>query len=175
MMMKMLEAGGVPILTDNLRTADSNNPEGYYEFERVKQLPRGDTAWVEDAHGKAVKVISALLQHLPAGHEYRVLFLRRSLPEILASQRKMLESRGRPTDQVDDAEMTRLFERHLQEVDAWLRARPNIRSLEVPYNGMLKDPEPLVTEVNALLDSSLDTDGMLQAINPSLYRNRAAQ
>ena len=36
MMMKMLEAGGMQILTDNLRTADENNPKGYYEYERVK-------------------------------------------------------------------------------------------------------------------------------------------
>jgi hypothetical protein len=38
MMMKMLEAGGLPILTDNLREADANNPKGYYEFERVKKM-----------------------------------------------------------------------------------------------------------------------------------------
>ena len=33
MMMKMLEVGRQPILTDNLREADANNPNGYYEFE----------------------------------------------------------------------------------------------------------------------------------------------
>ena len=38
MLMKMLEAGGVPIVTDGLRTADEDNPKGYYELERVKNL-----------------------------------------------------------------------------------------------------------------------------------------
>jgi hypothetical protein len=40
MMMKMLEAGGVPIMTDALRTADIDNPKGYYEYERVKELEK---------------------------------------------------------------------------------------------------------------------------------------
>ena len=32
MMMKMLEAGGMQVLTDNIRTPDEDNPKGYYEF-----------------------------------------------------------------------------------------------------------------------------------------------
>jgi hypothetical protein len=174
MMMKMLEAGGVPIVTDGERVADDDNPEGYYELERVKQMPNGDVGWLSDARQKAVKVISALLKHLPATEQYRVLFMRRAYPEILASQRKMLISRGRPTDQVDDAEMTRLFEMHLKEVDAWLAQQPNIRTLQVGYNAMLRDPEPLVKQVSDFLDGALDTDAMLRAINPTLYRNRSS-
>jgi hypothetical protein len=34
MMMKMLEAGGVPIMTDGVREADRDNPKGYFEVER---------------------------------------------------------------------------------------------------------------------------------------------
>ncbi len=90
MMMKMIEAGGIPPLTDNIRTADKDNPKGYYEFERVKKLDKGDTDWVSDAAGKSIKVISALLKHLPPNYEYRIVFVRRNMPEILASQRKML-------------------------------------------------------------------------------------
>ncbi|NJN53987.1 MAG: sulfotransferase [Anaerolineae bacterium] len=94
MMMKMLEVGGIPPLTDQIRTADNDNPKGYYEFERVKQLDKGDTAWVADAQGKVVKVISQLLRYLPADQEYRVIFMRRNMDEILASQQKMLINRG---------------------------------------------------------------------------------
>ena len=173
MMMKMLEAGGVPIMTDHERVADDDNPEGYYELERVKQMPNGDVAWVPEARKKAVKVISALLKHLPPTEKYRLLFMRRAYPEILASQRKMLLSRNRPVDQVDDAEMTRLFEMHLKEVDAWLESQGNIRTLHVGYNAMLREPQPLVTQVNDFLDGALDADAMLSAINPTLYRNRS--
>ena len=45
MAMRMLEAGGLPLVTDGLRTADDSNPNGYYEFEPVKELDKpGDTA-----------------------------------------------------------------------------------------------------------------------------------
>ena len=90
MMMKMLEAGGVPLIIDNLRTSDEDNPAGYYEFEPVKKLGKGDSGWLADAQGKAVKVIAALLVHLPAAYTYQIIFMHREMSEILASQRKML-------------------------------------------------------------------------------------
>ena len=94
MMMKMLEAGGIPLLTDSIRQADEDNPKGYYEFERAKKLPDGDTAWLKEARGKAVKIIAALLMELPQGYTYQVLFMHRNIQEVLASQSKMLARRG---------------------------------------------------------------------------------
>ena len=38
MVMRMLEAGGLEIVTDGVRVADDSNPRGYYEDERVKRL-----------------------------------------------------------------------------------------------------------------------------------------
>jgi hypothetical protein len=57
MLMKMLEAGGVEIVTDNLRQPDPDNPKGYYEYEKVKQLQK-DADWIHTMRGKAIKVIS---------------------------------------------------------------------------------------------------------------------
>ena len=148
MMMKMLEAGGIPVLTDELRTADEDNPKGYYEFERVKAMDKGDTDWVADARGKVVKVISALLQYLPANYEYRVIFMHRNLTEVLASQRKMLRNRAADEDAVSDEEMTRLFEMHLADVEGWLDRQPNMRALHVDYNAMLIDPRPFVAQID---------------------------
>ena len=98
MMMRMLEAGGMPVMTDNIRTADDDNPRGYYEVERVKKLKDGDVAWVKEARGKAVKVISYLLEFLPSDQQYFVLFMRRNMQEVLASQQQMLIRRDKPTD-----------------------------------------------------------------------------
>lgn len=173
MMMKILEAGGMPVLIDGLRTADTDNPEGYYEFERVKELDKGDTAWVADAQGKVVKVISALLEYLPAGYEYRVIFMHRKIEEVLHSQRKMLAHRGEVVDAVHDAEMADLFAKHLIKVKAWLRAQPNFALLDVDYNAMLQDPEPFVHTINQFVDNSLDEQAMVKMVNPKLYRNRA--
>ena len=173
MMMKVLEAGGMPVLIDGLRSADTDNPEGYYEFERVKELDKGDSAWVADAQGKAVKVISALLEHLPADYQYRVIFMHRNVEEVLNSQRKMLAHRGENTESVSDAEMAELFAKHLAKVKEWLRAQPNFAVLDIDYNAMLKDPEPYIRTINQFIDNTLDELAMAKVINPSLYRNRA--
>jgi hypothetical protein len=172
MMMKMLEAGGIPVLTDELRTADEDNPKGYYEFERVKAMDKGDTDWVADARGKVVKVISALLQYLPANYEYRVIFMHRNLTEVLASQRKMLRNRAADEDAVSDEEMTRLFEMHLADVEGWLDRQPNMRALHVDYNAMLIDPRPFVAQIDDFFGMDLDREAMAAVVDPALYRNR---
>ncbi len=172
MMMKMLEAGGIPPITDELREADEDNPKGYYEFERVKQMDQGDTTWVVDARGKVVKVISALLKHLPPAEQYRVVFVRRHMPEILASQRKMLIRRGEDPDKMDDAQMAMLFEKHLKQVDEWMNNQPNFRLLYVHYSDILADPRPQITAINNFLGGNLDVEAMALAVDPQLYRNR---
>lgn len=173
MMMKMLEAGGVPVLTDEIRTADGDNPKGYYEFERVKQIDKGDTAWMADAPGKAVKVISALLQHMPPEYEYQVIFMYRDLHEVLASQQKMLHNRAEDANAVDDAEMARLFDMHLAQIDEWMSQQPNMQVLHVDYNAMLLEPAPYVMQIDQFLPRPLDADAMQAIVDPNLYRNRA--
>src|SRR5262245_12295550 len=97
MMMSMLEAGGLGALTDGIRAADEDNPKGYYEFERVKKIKQ-DTAWLADAKGRVVKMISQLLLDLPAAYQYRIIFMRRNIDEILASQKQMMVRRGTAKD-----------------------------------------------------------------------------
>ena len=172
LMMNMLRAGGVPIVTDEQRTADDDNPKGYFELERVKQLNKGDVAWVEGSQGKAVKVISALLEHLPPTSSYKVLFMRRRLPEVLASQKKMLERRGEPTDTIPDEKMADLFQRHLQKIEGWLAAQPNMSVLYVPYHELAERPEPQIEQIVPFLGLDLDVAKMLTAVDPALYRNR---
>ena len=172
MMMKMLEAGGIPPMTDELRTADDDNPKGYYEFERVKQMDKGDVAWVPEARGKAVKIISALLKYLPADERYRVIFIRRDIDEILASQRKMLIHRGEDPDKQDDAQMKRLFEKHVRQVEEWLAAQKHIQTLYVHYSDMLGNPGPQIERVNTFLGGKLDPARMAEVVDPQLYRNK---
>jgi hypothetical protein len=172
MMMKMLEAGGIPPLTDELRTPDADNPRGYYEFERVKQLDKGDTAWLQEAQGTAVKVIAALLKHLPSDYDYKVIFMQRDINEMLASQKKMLDRRGKPTDEVADAEMARLFQKHLAETKSWLATRPNFDVIYVSYNEIMADPILHVDRIVTFLGQSLDVEKMVDVIDPRLYRQR---
>ncbi len=173
MMMKLLEAGGLPPVTDNIRTADEDNPKGYYEFERVKQLPKGDVAWLPDAQGKVVKVIAALLPSLPGGYHYRVIFMQRAMPEVLASQRQMLIRRGEDPDKIPDDVMAALFEKHLRQVDEWMKRQANVARLDVNYNEMLKNPQPFVVQINDFLGHQLDEAKMTAVVDPALHRQRS--
>jgi len=172
MMMKMLEAGGLPPLTDHLRTADEDNPQGYYEFERVKQLPKGDVGWLPEAQGKVVKVIAALLPSLPGGYHYRVIFMQRAMAEVLASQRQMLIRRGEDPNKIPDDVLATLFEKHLKQVNEWVRQQPNVARLDVNYNEMLKNPQPFIDRINAFLGNQLDRQRMATVVDPSLHRQR---
>lgn len=172
LMMKMLEAGGIPPLTDGERTADQDNPKGYYEFERVKKLREGDIFWLPDAKGKAVKVIGALLPYLPAEFDFDVLFMRRAMPEILASQRKMLENRAEDTEKVTDEQMAAEFEAHLKEVFGWMKKQDNVRYIEVSYNQVMDNPESELIKVADFLNNQVDLEAMEEVIDPKLYRQR---
>jgi hypothetical protein len=171
MMMGMLEAGGMQVLTDNIRTADGDNPKGYYEFEKVKQTEH-DSSWLEDARGKAVKMISALLKHLPQGYNYKVIFMRRKIEEILASQRLMLIRRGKPADTVNDERMAGLFRRHVKQVETWIDEQPNIEVVYISYNEILASPVEQAASVNLFLGHTLNVENMVSAVDQTLYRQR---
>jgi hypothetical protein len=172
LMMRMLEKGGLPVLCDGIRTADEDNPKGYFELEAVKQI-KEDASFLDRADGKVFKMVSQLLYDLPESPQYRykVLFMRRDLDEMIASQNKMLERRGEPLAS-DDGRMKQLFEKHLEQMEGWLAGRADIEVLDVSYNALMQDPAPIVPQVVAFLGGTLDADAMLEAIDPSLYRNR---
>lgn len=173
MAMKMLEAGGVPVVTDGERTADEDNPKGYYEDERVKELgAMADKGWVRASRGKAIKVISYLLKDLPPGNFYQVVFMRRELEEVCASQNKMLDRRGEDNESSDD-KMIELYRDHLWRVNWMFKTRKNYARLEVPYSDAVKDPQTQAERMRTFLGLDLDVEKMVAVVDPSLYRNRA--
>ncbi len=172
MMMKMLVAGGMHILTDNKRIPDDDNPRGYFELEKVKALKDGETKWLSEAQGKAVKIISALLQHLPSQYQYKIIFMRRDLDEILASQKQMLVRRGEAADKIDDNTLGGLFQKHLLQVEKWISQQPNIGVTYVNYNDILQNPEPDIQKVVLFLDMSLGKSLMLGVPEQNLYRQK---
>lgn len=174
MMMKMLEAGGLATVQDGIRKADENNPKGYYEFERVKKLKEGDFGWVASAQGKVVKVISALLEYLPPDYTYQIVFMRRNMEEILASQKSMLVRDGKPTDGPNDHKLSELYEKHLQKLDTWLSEQPNMQVLYIHYNETLKYPQENIHRLSDFLGGELDTKAMQSVVDRNLYRERKA-
>ena len=171
LMMKMLDAGGIQPVQDGIRTADSDNPKGYYEFERAKQLDKGDYEWLPSARGKAVKIITALLRHLPSDYEYLVLMMRRDINEVLASQTKMLKNRGEDAG-ADDAIMADLYTKHLKQTELWMNTQPNLKYIDVDYAQLVADPMSQLPQINQFLGGKLDVEAMMTIADPSLYRNR---
>ncbi len=173
MMMKILAEGGLSIVTDELRTADDDNPNGYFELETVKQMSAGNVEWLANACGKVVKVISALLEYLSSQYSYKVIFMEREIKEILASQQKMLRRRNE-TSQISGAEMEAQFRKHLSVVKPWLMRQPNMDVLYVSYNALMSGPEPQCKRVVEFIHAPLNLSRMLEVPSAALYRNRAS-
>jgi hypothetical protein len=172
MMMRMLEAGGLPVLVDGVRRPDEDNPCGYYEFERVKQL-KVDKTWLPEARGRVVKMVSALLPELPVDHRYRVVFMERDMTEMLASQGAMLARQGRADDDRPVEQQVAAFARHVASLFAWLDRQPNFAVLRVSYNEMLDDPRSQIDRVNGFFGGTLDAAAMAAVVDHALYRQRA--
>jgi len=171
MMMSMLHAGGFEVLTDEIRKADEDNLRGYLEYERVKQLNR-DASWIYEAEGKAVKIISMLLRHLPPDHKYKIIFMQRDVSEILASQRKMMERRGEQLGVVSDDTMDAIYRKHLSEVQDWLKKQPNMQTLRIDYNEVLANAFSTIEKINEFLGGGLNLEAMAKVVDPLLYRQR---
>ena len=171
MMMRMLEAGGMRILKDEIRKANEDNPAGYYEFEKVKELKK-NPSWLENTKGKAVKIISSLLEHLPERYTYKIIFMHRNMEEILNSQRQMLIRRGEPTDEVSDEKIGKMFLKHLQKIEERLNKQSNMDVLTIHYNEILKEPAKHGEIINRFLGNTLNTKNMTGVIDRTLYRQR---
>lgn len=170
LMMQMLAAGGMPLLTDRERKPDIDNPRGYCEWEPAKLLPKQPSR-IDEAEGKAVKVISQLLLSIPRGRSYKLIFMERPLPEVLASQDEMLKRRG-AAEPVDPELLTSAFRHHMQEVIAWLERREDIPVCRMGYRKVLADPTSFAKTVRDFLGLDLNVGAMALAVDASLYRNR---
>jgi len=172
MTMQMLEAGGVEILSDRIRAADESNPVGYYELERVKELDKAsDASWLAEAKGKAVKIISYLLPHLPETLNYKILFMHRDLDEIIASQNKMLVLRGEPQGSGDER-VRELFEEHLWKAKRLIARRSCFDVLDVSHRDVIDHPGEQASRINAFLGGGLKATMMAAVVDERLYRNR---
>jgi hypothetical protein len=171
LMMQMLAAGGMPVLTDGERRADIDNPRGYYEWERIKRLPQ-EPECIDEAEGKAVKVVSQLLFALPAKRNYQILFVERPLSEVVASQAEMIRRRGTSRSALVDSALIAALQSHLNQVNAWLRDRPDILLCRMQYHEVLSDTRSASEAVQRFLQQKLDVETMAEQVDHSLYRNR---
>jgi hypothetical protein len=172
MMMRMLEAGGMAVVVDHIRTPDADNPNGYYEFEQVKKL-KEDVTFLDHMYGKVVKMVSMLLYELPQDKTYKIIFMRRDLTEVLASQEIMLQRNGKSVPG-DGTDLGRIFDKHLGEITSWLAQQDNMQVLYVNYNEVMAQPRTSAEAVSHFLGNRLDVSKMVAVVDHTLYRNRVS-
>ena len=172
LLMQMLDAGGFPILCDGLRRADEDNPQGYFEYDPVRRLEQ-DNRWLVEAEGRALKVVSPLLYHLPLHFTYRLIFIQRSLDEMLRSQAQMLARNGRGVASQDQS-LHLHMERHLRALETWLEQQPNFSRLTLAYADVVAMPRVTAQRLAEFLDTDLDLERMAAVVDPALYRQRTA-
>lgn len=170
LMMKMLEAGGMSVVMDGVREADVDNPKGYYEYEPAKTIKQ-DKSWLPGTRGKVFKMVSMLLVELPPDFRYKVIFMRRNIDEVLASQRKMLQRLNKRV--ADEDKMRELYAKHLTQIDSWLAGQGNVESMTVLFNNLFQNPQTEIEQITDFLGGTLDAGKMREVIDVTLYRNRA--
>jgi tetratricopeptide (TPR) repeat protein len=174
MLMQMLAAGGMDVLSDELREADEDNPRGYFEFEPVKNLLK-DSKWLAEGRGRAVKIVAPLLAALPPELAHRVILCERDLDEVLDSQERMLVRRNQAL--LATPERRRMlkdeYARMVDRMKAMLMRRPYTQLLLIEHRKVISDPLVAAERMNKFLGGRLDVAMMAAAIDPALHRNHA--
>jgi len=173
LMMQMLRAAGMDLMHDGKRKADEDNLEGYWEWEEIKSLKKNPRL-IEQADGKVIKVISALLPLLPPRHHYHVIFMKRPVEEVVDSQWKMIERRGQnPVSEKQHLIQTQ--QTHAKQTLAQLRQCKNVDLIEIDYPEMVANPGSQLDALKTFLgETAPEPEKLTQAIRPDLHRNKAS-
>lgn len=171
MMMRMLNVGGVPAFEEHeIRHPDQFNPYGYYESIEEGWLSMGEASWLTEVQDMCVKIMPTHLKFLPPDYYYKVLFMTRHLEEVLASQRNMAgDTRDVREEDIDN------HERLMAEVFLYIKGHPSFSSVTIDYNDMIVNPRRQIGKVSAFLGKELDTEKMIDVVDPDLYRFRAEE
>ena len=172
LMMNILKAGGVELVTDNIRQSDEDNPLGYFELEAVKLLGEGRVDWLAQSPGKVVKIITAQLQHLPDQYEYKIIVMQRLISEVLASQRAMMARNNKNIESQNEAKLGENYKQHLLKVYQWMERQRNVDFIRINYNQLLSNPTTSIEKVTHFLGKTMDGEAMIRAIDPTLHRQR---
>ncbi len=175
LMMQLLEAGGMPLMTDGERAADVDNPRGYYEWEAIKQIGRRPELLGDQAvNGRAIKCISMLLPRMPLQHDYKVIFMTRPIQEVVASQGQMVNRLGKKAAELDPEQLQRGLTAHREETLRWLATAPHMKFIEIDYPALVRDPQLIVSRLVQFLGAEqLPNETVMAAVvDPSLHRQK---
>ena len=172
MLMQMLQAGGMKVFTDLIRSSDADNPKGYFEHTSSR-LIESDSSWIPLVRGSAVKIICEHLPVLPEGESYKVIFMDRNMKEVIGSQKAMLDRMGRKGGNLQPAKMMSVLDAHVAIAERTLARRSDIDAIYVNYNDVIQNPKSKASEITNFIGGELDTQAMANAVEPNLRRQTA--
>ena len=105
-------------------------------------------------------MVAHLLPFLPAGEEYRLVFMRRDRNEVVASQRAMLTRLGRKGGSLGDAAPMQTYAGQLVQV------------MIVEYAEALCNPAGTAERLAAFLGAPFDAKAAAGLVDPSLRRQK---
>ena len=164
-------------MTDGERTADVDNPRGYYEWESIKQVGSRPEILDDPAvTGKVIKCVSMLLPKLPEQHRYKVVFMTRPIEEVVASQGDMTLRLGTKGAELEPTQLAHAMKVHRSETYNWLKQAAHMESIEIDYPSLVRDPVPVVAQLVEFLgpDRLPTPESMIAAVDPKLHRKRSA-
>jgi len=172
LMMQMLEKGGMDILTDGHRKPDENNTRGYFEVEKVKTLQK-DNSWLNEAEGKAVKIIVQLLPFVSPDFDYSVIYMIRPVEEILRSQTRIISNLYKEKKTLAPEILEKTFAKQVRRVQQWMEAHPRIQTLYIFYPEVLHHPLNQARTIQQFLGLELDVKSMASAVDASMWHQKS--
>ena len=169
MVMQILLAGGAPVVFDNSRRTDQNNPKGYYELEGGKIINKliDGTFPLDEHKGKFIKITSYGLKYLPAG-KYKIIYSERNIEEILDSMEKMADIKDTERDETRES-----FIKLNSMIKNYIRDREDVGVLLINYNNILSDPSTNIKKIYDFLGlADINLEKMIDAVDKKLYRQK---
>ena len=170
MIMQMLEKGGLVPLTDQVRKADENNPNGYYEIQGIYQKLNQGNFPIENAFNKSLKVYAKFLPILPKDQHYKIIFIERDLNEIWQSIHNISISKGQKIkSEFFNIRRREMLKSIVETAKNWIKEN-NQDVLFLSHSEVISHPEVAAESINAFLGNSLNQNQMAAAVLPELQK-----
>lgn len=179
-MMRMLEAGGIPPYFDGGDRANVIIGRKEYinlnvvlrETSRIRDLKIGNTEWLTECHGKALKNLDPCRNILPMGLEYKFIYMDRDLKAMVKSQRKFAES-YRGLNPLPEDDLYQINREMRKKSLSFLGTYPGSVTLRIGFEFVLKKPKAAAVQVENFLGRKLDIEKMAGVVvkrTPANYK-----
>lgn len=163
LMMQLLEESDLTVFKDEVRKADQDNPNGYYEHSAVTNLKQ-DSNFLKDCEGRGVKIYAARIPLLPKGYNYKVILMHRDLKSIMYSLLLIQKRKFPNTEPKIGTPFLFKLEAILKNSQRFINNQPNIELLNVNFEDLILDPSAEMEKVNEFLNNRLNANAKFEGI-----------